>query len=130
MRSFPLYPGILAISLFLVSCAPPVSQYRHYYDALSIYPGTGPDSALVRTIKKAKSSYPDRDMILYWMDSGMAHNVVGQFSDSEREFRDAERMERRLFTKSLSRIALSYQTNDLVLPFRPTRRSSPPDRRN
>ena len=118
MRSFPFYPGILAISLFLVSCAPPVSQYRHYYDALSIYPGTGPDPALVRTIKKAKGSYPDRDMILYWMDSGMAHNVVGQFADSEREFRDAERMERRLFTKSLSRIALSYQTNDLVLPFR------------
>ena len=118
MRSFPLSPGILAISLFLASCAPPVSQYRHYYDTLSIYPGSGPDPALVRTIEKAKGSYPDRDRVLYWMDAGMAHDVVGQFADSEREFRDAERMERQLFTKSVKNIALSYQTNDLVLPFR------------
>jgi hypothetical protein len=118
MRLLQVLPGILAISALLVSCSPPVAQYRHYFEAMSIYPGSGPDPALVKAIKKSKKAYPDRDLVLYWMDLGMANNVVGSFADSERVFREAERMEHQLYTKSLSRIALSYQTNDLVLPFR------------
>lgn len=104
----------------MVSCAPPVSQYHHYFSALSRSPGTGPDKAPVRIIQKARSSYPDRDMVLYGMDLGMANNVVGDFRESSRIFRNTERLDQQLYTKSVGNIALSYQTNDLVLPFRGT----------
>ncbi|MHB8543876.1 MAG: COG3014 family protein [Leptospirales bacterium] len=104
----------------MVSCSPPVSQYHHYYSALSRYPGTGPDKEPVRIIRKARSSYPDRDMVLYGMDLGMANDVVGDFRESSLVFRNTERLDERLYTKSVGDMALSYQTNDLVLPFRGT----------
>ncbi len=112
--------GCLLLLMAMVSCAPSVSQYHHYYAALSQYPGNGPDKAPVRIIMKAKSSYPDRNMVLYGMDLGMANNVVGDFRESSRIFRDTERLDEKLYTKSVSNLTLSYQTNDLVLPFRGT----------
>lgn len=117
--------GAVRLSCFfllmaMVSCSLSTSQYRRYYSALSQYSGTGPDKAAVRIIRKARSSYPDRDMVLYGMDLGMANDVVGNFRESSRVFRSTERLDERLYTKSIGDMTLSYQTNDLVLPFRGT----------
>lgn len=106
----------LAALLMMASCAPSVSQYRHYYAALES--PSASKAGPVEAIERAKGNYPDRDRVLYGMDLGMANNVVGQYAESQKIFRDTDRAIERLYTKSVTNILLAYQTNDLVMPYR------------
>jgi hypothetical protein len=107
-----------AVCLLTASCAPSVSQYRHYYDALNSPSGTVSKTGPVEAIERARGNYPDRDRVLYGMDLGMANNVVGNYRESAKIFRDTDRIIQDLYTKSVTNILLAYQTNDLVMPYR------------
>ncbi len=107
-----------AACLLMASCAPSVSQYRQYYDALNPPSGTMSKTGPVEAIERARGNYPARDRVLYGMDLGMANNVVGNYRESAKIFRDTDRIIQELYTKSVTNILLAYQTNDLVMPYR------------
>ena len=93
-----------AACLLMASCAPSVSQYRQYYDALNPPSGTVSKTGPVEAIERARGNYPARDRVLYGMDLGMANNVVGNYRESAKIFRDTDRIIQELYTKSVTNI--------------------------
>ncbi len=103
----------------VTSCAPSTEQYKGYFESLSLHPSDGAaDPEPERIIEKARDSYGERNRVLYDMDLGAAAQASGDYRTSEKVFRQADRLSRLLYTKSLTNLIEAYQTNDLVIPYR------------
>jgi hypothetical protein len=103
----------------LSSCAPSTEQYKGYFESLSFNPSDGGiDPGPEKIIKKARSSYGEKNEVLYDMDLGAAAQASGDYRTSKKAFRRADRLSRMLYTKSITNLLEAYQTNDLVIPYR------------
>ena len=66
---------------------------------------------------RADGKYGSKDRLLYYIDGGMAHHYAGDLDTSNELLQDADHTSEELFTKSISRAALSLFLNDNVLEY-------------
>lgn len=66
---------------------------------------------------KADGKFPGKDRLLYYLDAGLLYYYAGDFDSSIERLQTAEQSSEDLFTKSISRAALSVLLNDNVLEY-------------
>jgi uncharacterized protein len=104
--------AILFLFLF-IGCAPTFN-----YNALQTSMSSGNCQGTVQLLKNSKSSYGNKAQLLHMLDSGMVYFQCGDEKQASHFFSEADQLAQQLWTKSLSKEAMSYVTNDLVIPYR------------
>lgn len=66
---------------------------------------------------RQKGSFGDKDRLIYFVDAGMAYHYAGLYDTSIQRLHLAEAASEELFTKSISRAALSLILNDNALEY-------------
>src|SRR3990172_5740955 len=65
-----------------------------------------------------KSRLPNsNERLLFFLDAGMAEMLCGRHEESNRHFREAERIAEELWTRSVTREVGSIVVNDYMLPY-------------
>ncbi len=106
--------AVIFLILFIVSgCAP---QFN--YSALQNSMASGNCPGSVELMKNSKLTYGDKALLLHMLDSGMIHFQCGNTKEATAFFQDADTLAQELWTKSLTKEAASYVTNDFILPYR------------
>ncbi|MCX6836146.1 MAG: hypothetical protein NTW07_13660 [candidate division Zixibacteria bacterium] len=78
----------------------------------------GYDSVVVGLEKARKDKqYGEKDRVVYFVDAGLAYHYAGRFDTSNARLSDAENAAEELFTKSISKAALSLVLNDNALDY-------------
>ncbi|MBW1892134.1 MAG: hypothetical protein JRI91_00355 [Deltaproteobacteria bacterium] len=103
---------IIAVAFFLCSC----SMQQHYSKIDTIIKSGECDRA-VDLMAESKSSYGNNARLIFLMDSAMVHLECGNYDQANKFFHEAEALGEKLWTESLSRHAISFVSNDLVLPY-------------
>lgn len=104
---------IVFFSFVLMGCAP-----KFNYTALDTSMKSGNCPGTIQLIKSSKAQYGKKAVLLYLLDSGMIHFQCGDMKTASKFFLDADELAQQLWTKSISKEAASFVTNDLILPYR------------
>jgi hypothetical protein len=103
----------LLILFITCSCAPKFN-YAHLQSSMASGNCTGSADLL----KNSKETYGDKATLLYLLDSGMINFQCNNLKYASKSFSDADELAQNLWTKSISKEAASYATNDFVIPYR------------
>src|SRR3990172_5760107 len=105
-----------AVVLAVSGCA---AGYNKFNEKLGDYVRQKDCSAAAAHINESeKSSLPDsNERLLFFLDAGMAEMLCGKYEESNRLFREAERIAEELWTKSVTREAGSILLNDYLLSY-------------
>lgn len=103
----------LVIIYFITGCAPKFN-YLSLQNAMSS--GNCPGS--VELLKNSKETYGSKALLIHMLDSGMINFQCNNPKEASAFFQDADQLAQELWTKSISKEAASYITNDFVLPYR------------
>jgi len=84
-----------------------ISARKGQYDSAAVY------------LEKAKKDgkYGKKDRVVYNLDAGLAYHYADQYNSSNVRLSDAEKSAEELFTKSISKAALSLVLNDNALDY-------------
>ncbi|GAB6094437.1 hypothetical protein JCM14469_06890 [Desulfatiferula olefinivorans] len=99
-------------ALLLCSCAP-----KFNYMALQTAMTSGNCPGSLDLLKNSEAAYGKKAKLLHLLDSGMIHFQCDDPKTASRFFLEADELAQNLWTKSLSKEAASYVTNDLVIPY-------------
>jgi hypothetical protein len=112
--------GVLsAFFLFLTSgCAYIQTQVKHYKGIEEDFSAHYYSQA-VEKIEKAKNEgkYEGKDRVLYYLDMGIALHFAGRYSESNEYLNKAEIAIEENFTRSISKMTVSFLLNDNVLDY-------------
>ncbi|MFZ3072390.1 MAG: hypothetical protein WA162_04030 [Thermodesulfobacteriota bacterium] len=108
--------AFLALVLAVSGCA---AGYNKFNETLGNYVRQKNCSAAASHIGESeKSSIPaSNERLLFFLDAGMAEMLCGRYEESNRFFREAERIAEELWTKSVTREVGSVVLNDYLLPY-------------
>lgn len=104
---------IVFFSLMFVGCGP-----KFNYTALDTAMTTGNCPGSMELLKNSQNKYGKKAALLHLLDSGMIHFQCGDMKSASQFFMDADQLAQELWTKSVTKEAASYFTNDLVIPYR------------
>lgn len=104
---------IVFFSFVLMGCAP-----KFNYTTLETSMKTGNCPGSIQMIKASEQQYGKKAVLLYLLDSGMIHFQCGDMKTASKFFFDADGLAQELWTKSVSKEAASFVTNDLIIPYR------------
>jgi len=92
---------------------------KNFYEPITADLVSGDFAAAVRKIEAARKSntYAERDRFLYFLDAGLAYSYASQLEQSNEKMSLAEAAAEELFTRSISRAAVSLLLNDNVLEY-------------
>lgn len=107
------------IILFSLSGCSLFQSGTGWYKPLAIQMQNDQAQNVVQTIESAKKNgmYDHKDRFLYYLDSGLAYHYAQEPDSSIRRLHLAEQAAEDLFTKSVSRDAMSWLLNDNVLEY-------------
>ncbi len=96
-----------------------MSTRNGFYDPITVELRTGrPDSALALVeVAQVDNKYGEKDRLLYFMDAGLLNHYAGHWQASNQRLELAELAAEELFTKSVSKAALSMLLNDNALEY-------------
>ncbi len=107
----------ILLGLLLASCASMMTMKQQYkgIDKMLV------DRQFVKAVKQIegakKKYYTEKDKVLYYLDLGMLYHYNGEYSKSNDLLTQAEYAIEDLFTKSVSKAALSLMLNDNALDY-------------
>lgn len=105
--------AIIFFFLMFVGCGP-----KFNYTALDTAMKTGNCPGSMELLKNSKIQYGNKAELLHMLDSGMIHFQCGDTKSASQFFLEADQLAQDLWTKSVTKEAASYITNDLVIPYR------------
>jgi len=90
-----------------------------FYEPIEAHLRSDSIQAAVQLIETAreKKKYGNKDRLIYYMDAGMLNHYAGNYGISNQKLELAERSAEELFTKSVSKAALSMVLNDNALDY-------------
>ncbi len=108
----------LAVVIAVAGCGS-VSTQRKFYGPITAELRAGKPDSSVALIEKAreKNKYAEKDRLLYFIDAGMLNHYAGDYQASIEKLQLAEAAAEELFTKSISRAAVSLLLNDNFLEY-------------
>ena len=106
----------LALVLVVSGCA---AGYNKFNETLGGYVRQKDCFSVASHIGESeKSSIPgSNERLLFFLDVGMAEMLCGRYEESNRHFREAERIAEELWTRSITREVGSIVLNDYMLPY-------------
>ncbi len=109
---------ILLATLSLSGCGSMATRVS-FYEPITASARLGQyDSAAVYLEKaKAKGKYDTKDRVVYYVDAGLAYHYARQFDSSNVRLTAAENAAEELYTKSISKAAMSLVLNDNALDY-------------
>lgn len=110
--------GLLFALIGVIACGS-LSTRKGFYDPITADLRKGNYEAAAAAIEKAKADnkYGKKDRFVYYIDAGLAYHYAGDLDSSTVRLHDAETAAEGLFTKSITRAALSLMLNDNVLEY-------------
>jgi hypothetical protein len=115
-RSYLL--GVAVASLILSGCGSMATRNKFYEPIRAELRANKYDAAAAKLEEaRKKGSYGDKDRLIYLIDAGMAYHYAGQYDTSNQRLHLAESTADELYTKSISRAALSIVLNDNALEY-------------
>jgi hypothetical protein len=90
-----------------------------FYEPIVAQARTGGYDSVVVGIEKARKDnrYGEKDRVVYFVDAGLAYHYADHYDASNARLNEAENAAEGLFTKSISRAALSLVLNDNALDY-------------
>jgi len=115
LRRYVFYPFI---SLIFAGCSS-VATRQQYYDPITADLEHQQFHQAVHKIEQAGAAgkYAGKDRLIYYLDSGIANHYADNFAASNDKLTMAENAAEELFTRSISRAALSLLINDNLLEY-------------
>ncbi|MEJ2055582.1 MAG: hypothetical protein P8X42_16830 [Calditrichaceae bacterium] len=109
---------ILIPLLIIIGCATVRTNVSFYKPILTDLK-TENFSAAVKKIENAKvtNKYTKKDRVLFYLDKGVTQYYNGNYQQSNQDLHAAENYMEELFTKSISKAALSFLLNDNALDY-------------
>ncbi len=104
---------LIFISAFLQGCAP---SFKHV--ALDNHIKAGNCQGAADYLKENEISYGKNGKLNFLLDSAMINLQCGNYDESNGYFHQADELAEDLWTKSLTKEAASFITNDYMLPYR------------
>lgn len=101
------------IFLFTLCCGPVLTS--EYYRKVNNRIFDGDYKEARELIEKSKELYGDKGIVLYYMDMGFSLHLEGNYKSSNAYLHKAAEIIRLLYTKSLTREAISFLTSDSSL---------------
>jgi len=108
----------LAALVTVVGCGS-VSTQRKFYGPITAELHAGKPESSVALMEEAreKNKFAEKDRLLYFIDAGMLNHYAGNYQASIEKLQLAEAAAEELFTKSISRAAVSLLLNDNFLEY-------------
>ncbi|MFH1372951.1 MAG: hypothetical protein ABII79_04060 [bacterium] len=112
-----LLAALLAL-VVLAGCGS-VATRKKFYEPITAELRAGNTTGAVQMLETAndKKKYAQKDRLLYFVDAGLLNHYSGEFETSNAKLHLAEEAAEELFTKSISRAAVSLLLNDNALEY-------------
>jgi len=110
-----LFPACLLLFL-IVACSAMMTKKSFYTPITADLKNQNYDSAIVK-MQNARSEFSKKDRLVYFLDAGLAYHYARLYDSSNANLSSAETAAEDLFTKSISRAALSVLLNDNFLAY-------------
>ena len=109
---------LLWLVYWLTGCSA-ISTQKAFYEPITAELRENNFSAAVQKIEAAreKGKYPKKDRFLYYIDAGLAYHYASEYDSSIIRLTLAEDAADELFTRSISRAAVSLVLNDNILEY-------------
>lgn len=107
------YSFVLLIFLVITSCAP-----KFNYDVLQNAMATKDCPGSIELLKNSRQDYGSKALLIHMLDSGMVHFQCDDPKEATIFFQNADHLAQDLWTKSFSKEAAAFVTNDFILPYR------------
>ena len=115
-----LVPGgaVLLILIFLSGCGSMATR-KDFYDPITVELRARNYQAAAAGLEeaRAKGKFGEKDRFVYYVDAGLAYNYAGYHDSSNLRLHEAEIAAEDLFTKSISKAAVSLLLNDNALDY-------------
>ncbi len=106
---------ILAVHLFFSSCA--TNRYTYYNTLTQLMAKGEYPQAAQKVEENIKAIYGEKDLLLYYFDSGLLLHLAGKWEESNQMFTKAEQLADDYFTKSISTEASTFLVSDNTRPY-------------
>ncbi len=107
--------ALFLILAFTIGCGTTATNLSHYTKVDKGLRAGNYEQALKEL--KSRSGYEEKDKVLYYLDLGMLYHYAGKYAESNLALEKAEIYIDELYTKSVSKAALSYLLNDNALDY-------------
>ncbi len=110
--------GLTALALLVAGCGSMATR-KGFYEPISVEVRKGSYATAAQRLEEAKANgkFGDKDRFLYLMDAGLLNHYADSIGRSNADLALAEKTSEELFTKSISRAALSMLLNDNALEY-------------
>jgi hypothetical protein len=99
---------------FFAGCSAKMSRH---YEGLKAKLDAGDYSAAVKYVDGAKKIYGNKNILLFYLDSGLVNHLAKNYADSSKSFDAAKQTFEDYYQKSISAGAASFAFNDNSLPY-------------
>ena len=89
----------------------------NFYSSVDSYVATGQYADADKVIETNKLNYKGESELVYYMDKGALLQMAGNYKESTALLEKGDVLLDALYTKSISKEAVSFLTNDLTLPY-------------
>jgi hypothetical protein len=109
----------LIVMLLILSGCGSMATRKDFYEPITASLRAGQYDSAVAGIEAALDSkkFGKKDRVVYYVDAGLAYHYAGQYDSSNARLHQAEDAAEELFTKSISKAALSLLLNDNALDY-------------
>lgn len=108
---------VLAAALSLTACAGMWADAKQQRDTSALLRRRDFSTLVSKTEKDKRKLYKNKDKVLEYLDLGMLYHYQGDYTKSNQMLEQAELAMEDLFTRSVSKAALSLLLNDNVLDY-------------
>jgi len=110
--------AVSLLSVFAAGCGSMATR-KGFYEPIAQELETGNYDQVVARLEQARAEgkYGEKDRVVYYVDAGMAYHYAGNYDTSNARLQAAETAAEDLFTKSISKAALSIILNDNALDY-------------
>ncbi|MEZ5359287.1 MAG: hypothetical protein R3F48_10715 [Candidatus Zixiibacteriota bacterium] len=121
IKAYKAFCGlIVSVCLIaIVTGCSSVQTNKAFYEPITaeLRSGNYDSAAVAIEAARAKNKYKEKDRFVYYMDAGLAYHYAGEYDSSSLRLGKAEDAADELFTKSISRAAMSLVLNDNILEY-------------
>lgn len=119
LKSNLLSGGAVLLTVIVLSGCGSMSTRKDFYDPITIELKARDYEAAAASLEKARADgkFGEKDRFVYYVDAGLAYNYAAEYDSSNLRLQQAEIAAEDLFTKSISKAALSLLLNDNALDY-------------
>lgn len=115
MKAHPYW--VLPLLLFSVMLGGCASNMRGYYTELEAKMDIGDYKAAAKLVDKSKGKYGKKNVLMYYLDSGMTNHLAENYKESTKSFESAKDTFYDYYQKSITAGAASMVFNDSAMPY-------------